>query len=142
PRITMNGVSRPLVEPQRCYIAGDADERGYAVLTTIVAVPIGDPGAVRAACYDEGAYGVYVSPAALYLTELRADTAERRSFTRIHKFALGTLAYEGSAEIPGQVWRGGQADFRMSEHDGDLRVLASEFSWESDDFVDHRLFVL
>ena len=44
--------------------------------------------------------------------------------------------------IDGQVWSGGQADFRMSEHAGDLRLLASEFDTQSDDFVDHRLYVL
>ena len=142
PRITLNGVSRPLVDAQRCYVATDADERGYAVVTTIVAVPIGNPSAVRAVCYDEGAYGVYVSPSAIYLTELRPDFAAQRAFTRIHKFALETLAYEGSGEVPGQVWHGGQADFRMSEHDGDLRMFTSEFDWNSDDVVDHRLFVL
>src|SRR5690606_23906776 len=66
PRITVNGVTRPLVDSQSCYVADEDDERGYAVLTTIVAVPIGNPSAVRTACYDEDAYGVYVSPSALY----------------------------------------------------------------------------
>jgi len=64
--------------------------------------------------------------------------------TRIHKFALnGTSAtYRGSADIDGQVWRGGQADFRMSEYDGDLRVLASDYKQSNVDFVDHLLYVL
>jgi uncharacterized secreted protein with C-terminal beta-propeller domain len=52
------------------------------------------------------------------------------------------LRYRGSVDIEGQLWRGGQADFRMSEHNGDLRVLASLFDWNSEDFVDHKLYVL
>ena len=34
------------------------------------------------------------------------------------------------------------ASFSMSEHKGDLRVLASQFDWNSDDFVDHVLYIL
>lgn len=30
----------------------------------------------------------------------------------------------------------------MSEHNGDLRVLASQFDWNSEDFVDHQLYIL
>jgi len=52
------------------------------------------------------------------------------------------LNYRGSVDIEGQVWRGGQADFRMSEHNGDLRVVASLFDGNSEDFVDHKLYVL
>ncbi|MDX2411109.1 MAG: beta-propeller domain-containing protein, partial [Woeseiaceae bacterium] len=52
------------------------------------------------------------------------------------------VRYRGSADIEGTVWRGGQADFRMSEHQGDLRVLASQFDWTNEDFVDHTLYIL
>ena len=52
------------------------------------------------------------------------------------------MNYDGSADIEGQVWRGGQADFRMSEHNGDLRVLSSKYDFNSTDFVDHLLYVL
>ena len=144
PKIEINGVTRPLVDPEDCYVSSEPEDEGYAVLTSITAVPLADPDAFRTTCYNEDAYGVYVSAAALYLTELRADTALRRSFTRIHKFALGgtSLGYRGSAEIDGQVWRGGQADFRLSERDGDLRAFVSEYDWTSDDFVDHKLYVL
>jgi len=147
PQIESKGMSRPLVDERSCYIARDSGsgEPGSAVITTIIAVPIDDPGAFRTVCYDEQAYGAYVSPTALYLTELRTDSAHRRTSTRIHKFALAgdALAYKGSAEIAGHVWRGGQADFRLSEHEGDLRAFTTEFrDWSSGDFVDHRLYVL
>ena len=143
PDITINGTTRKLVDPDRCYITTD-DEDAYPVLTSITAVPIDNPENFATTCYNEHAYGVYVAESALYLTELTLDTEQARNDTRIHKFALtGTnVEYRGSADIDGTVWRGGQADFRMSEHDGDLRVLASLYDWNDTDFVDHTLYVL
>jgi len=144
PKITINGVTQTLVAPDRCYVTTTDDATGYAVITSITAVPISDPTAFSTTCYNEGAYGVYVSENALYLTELRADIELVRDVTRIHKFALSSTAirYRGSADIDGTVWRGGQADFRMSEYQGDLRVLASQFDWTNEDFVDHQLYIL
>lgn len=144
PRITINGVTEPLVAADRCFVTTDDDSVGYPVITSITAVPINDPTAFTTTCYNEAAYGVYMSETALYLTELRSDIALTRDVTRVHKFALsGTqISYRGSADIDGTVWRGGQADFRMSEHAGDLRVLTSQFDRNSDDFVDHKLYVL
>ena len=63
------------------------------------------------------------------------------AFTSLH-WSGRRLTNRGSADIEGAVWRGGQADFRMSESAGDLRLLASQFDWTSDDFVDHQLYVL
>ncbi len=144
PKITVNGVTDTLVVPDRCYITNAAGVAGYPVITSITAVPIDNPTAFTTTCYNEDAYGAYVSEDAIYFTQIRWQTSLSRTLTRIHKFALSgtSVRYRGSAEIEGQVWRGGQADFRMSEHDGDLRVLASQFDWTNDDFVDHKLYVL
>ena len=143
PKITIAGTTSPLVAPERCYVTTDG-AAGHPVITTITAIPIDDPENFSSTCYNEDAYGVYVSENALYFTEYRADTALSRDTTRIHKFALaGTdVRYRGSADIDGTVWRGGQADFRMSEHDGDLRLIASQWDWSSVDVVDHQLFIL
>jgi len=144
PKITINGETRPLVAPERCYVPTDRDERGYGVITSVTAVPLDNPQAFSTTCYNKDAYGVYVSENALYFTELRPDAAEARYVTRIHKFALqGTqVRYRGSGDIRGTVWRGGQADFRMNEYNGDLRLIASEFDWNNEDFVDHTLYIL
>ncbi len=144
PKITIGGVTRPLVAPENCYVTTDNDGKDTPVLTSITAVPIDDPTNFTTACYNESAYGVYVSESALYFTELRPDAALTRDVTRIHKFALSgtTASYRGSADIVGTVWRGGQKDFRMSEHNGMLRLVASQFDWGSEDFVDHQLYVL
>jgi hypothetical protein len=144
PKITVNGETRDLFAPGHCYITTDDDAVGYPVLTSITAVPIDNPTAFSTTCYNEETYGVYVSENALYFTELRPDIAVSKNTTRIHKFALsGTrVAYRGSADIDGAVWRGGQSDFRMSEYAGDLRILASQFDWTNEDFVDHYLYIL
>lgn len=143
PKITIGGETQLLVTAENCYVTTN-EESPYAVITSVTAIPLDEPANFTTACYNEDAQGVYVSENALYFTQLRSDLTVERDLTRIHKFALsGTnVNYRGSADIDGTVWRGGQADFRMSEHNGDLRVLASQFDWSNDDFVDHQLFVL
>jgi len=144
PRITIDGQTELLVQPENCYVTTNDDTDNNPVLTSITAVPIDDPANFTTACYNESAYGVYVAESSLYFTELRPNTALQRDITRIHKFALtGTvIAYRGSVDIEGTVWQGNQSDFRLSEDNGDLRVLASQFDWTSDDFVDHELYIL
>jgi len=143
PKITIAGETSALFKPENCYVTTN-DTSNYAVITSITAVPINNPTEFTTACYKEKAYGVYVSEQALYLTELRPNTAAQHDITRIHKFSLaGTrIYYRGSSDIEGTVWRGGQADFRMSEQDGDLRLLASQFDRNNEDFVDHQLYIL
>lgn len=144
PKITVNGVTETLVAPERCYIAASDTAAGYPVITSITAIPMDNPTAHSTTCHNQEAYGAYVSPNAIYFTEFRTDNVLSQYNTRIHKFSLAnsSVSYRGSADIDGQVWRGGQSDFRMSEHAGDLRVLASEFDWDNVDRVDHKLFVL
>lgn len=144
PKITVNGVTSTLVAPDRCYIASPDQETGYPVITSITAVPVNNPAAFTTTCYNQDAYGAYVSENAIYFTQFHTQSALSSFDTRIHKFALSTTSvrYRGSAEVEGQVWRGGQADFRMSEHGGDLRILASQFDRNNEDFVDHKLYVL
>jgi hypothetical protein len=144
PKITVNGVTSTLVAPERCFVTNSDTAAGYPVITSITAVPVNDPAAFSTTCYNQEAYGAYVSENAIYFTEFRADEALSRYNTRIHKFALfnTTVSYRGSVDIEGQVWRGGQADFRMSEYAGDLRVFASQFDWTNEDRVDHKLYVL
>ena len=142
PTITINGNTSSLVDPTLCYLPTTAADVGYPVITSITAVPIDNPTNFRTTCYNEEAYGAYVSENAIYFTQIKWDAQE--TSTRIHKFAFSGsgLDYRGSADIDGQVWRGGQADFRMSESGDNLRVLASDYDWTTPDFVDHKLFIL
>lgn len=142
PKITINGNSSSLVDPTRCYLPTTAADVGYPVITSITAVPIDDPTNFRTTCYNEEAYGAYISENAIYFTQIRWDQQE--TSTRIHKFAFtgSDLDYRGSGDVDGQVWRGGQADFRINESGGNLRVFASNYDWTTPDFVDHKLFIL
>lgn len=143
PSITIDGVTQPLVDPENCFISNDDRVPDYPVVTSITAVPIDNPEGFVNTCYNDEVYGVYVSENAIYFPQILGFELPD-VFTRIHKFALSgtSVAYRGSADIEGQVWVGGQQDFRMSEHDGDLRVLSSKFDLSSTDFVDHLLYIL
>jgi hypothetical protein len=143
PTITIDGVTQPLVDPENCYVSNDERVPDYAVITSITAVPIDNPEAFVSTCFNEQVYGVYVSETAIYFPQVLGFQLPD-VFTRIHKFSLnGTaVSYSGSADIEGQVWAGGQRDFRLSEHDGDLRVLSSVYLQDNTDFVDHRLYIL
>lgn len=143
PEITVDGVTRQLVDPDRCFITNDeSDPIGYPVITSITAIPINNPSGFETTCYNEDAYGTYMSENAVYLTQSRYDMD--RASTRVHKFALtgGAPAYVGSGEVDGVVWTGGQADFRLNEHEGNLRLLTSTFDGSAADFVDHQLYIL
>jgi hypothetical protein len=143
PTITIDGVTQPLIDPQSCYLSNDERIPDYAVVTSITAVPIDDPEGFVNTCYNADVYGAYVSESAIYFPQILGYQLPD-VYTRIHKFSLDAtaVAYAGSADIEGQVWRGGQADFRMSEHDGDLRVLSSRYQPNNEDFVDHLLYIL
>lgn len=139
PKITVNGEVRSLVTPENCYVPSE-EAAAYPVITSITAIPVADPAGFTTTCYNDDAYGVYVSAEAVYV----AQSWSEGQATRIHKFALqgGVPAYAGSADVDGIVWTGGQADFRLHEKDGDLRVFASRFDGSAPDFVDHLLYVL
>ena len=144
PRITIDGVVRPLVDPENCFVSNDDRISPYPVVTSVTAVPIDNPEGFVNTCYNDDVYGMYMSENAIYFPQVLGYLLPDDVETRIHKFSLAgtSINYRGSADIDGQVWRGGQADFRMSEHNGDLRVLASDYQQSSTDFVDHLLYIL
>ena len=146
PRMEVDGVADPLVDANDCYLPTEATETGYPVLTTVTVIPLDAPDQHESICYSDDAYGAYVSPEALYLTQLRWESTPQgdQTGTRIHKFGFtaGAVRYAGSGDVEGMLWSGGQADFRANEYNGDLRVLTSEFVHGGEDSVDHHLFVL
>lgn len=143
PKMRIDGEEVDLVAPERCFITTEAaDVVGYPVLTTITAISISDPDVRETLCYNEAAYGVYVSAQSVYLTQYRWDPESAIDTTRIHKFALSGLSYRGSGDVDGLVWTGGQSDFRMSEHEGRLRVVSTQYTFDEGDWVDHLVHVL
>jgi hypothetical protein len=143
PQITLDGRTRPLVNPLRCFVTNDERHEGYPVLTTITMISIRNPRDFASTCYGEEASGAYASQTALYLAQPKMTSAGA-PLTRIHKFSLTGVVpdYAGSAEVAGQLWSRGQSDFRMSEAQGLLRILTTEWTVDPADGVDHRLFIL
>ena len=143
PTITIDGVTQTLVDPAKCLLSNDEQIADYPVITSVTAVPIDNPGGFVNTCYNADVYGAYVSESAIYFPQI-VGYRFPDVWTRIHKFSLSgtSVTYAGSGDIEGQVWRGGQADFRMSEQNGDLRVLSSKYQPNNQDFVDHLLYVL
>ena len=148
PGITIDGATRPLVDPLRCYVTADNSDSSSATLTSITVFSLSSPASPVTTCYNEDAYGVHVSGQSVYLAQYRnvagptVSTATQR--TRIHRFELGAAAplYRGSAEVEGVVWLGGQADFRLSESGGVLRLMTTQYMNDPADNQDHQLYIL
>jgi uncharacterized secreted protein with C-terminal beta-propeller domain len=144
PTLTVNGASRPLFSPKDCLISREDKDRRYAypVLTSVTAIDLAAPNTAKSMCFNEDSSGIYVSQQALYLSQYRFS--DKGADTRIHKFKLssGKPEYRGSADIDGQLWGPGQADFRISERNDLLRIVTTIFTGDSEDRQDHQLTIL
>jgi len=143
PHVSAKGRASALVSARRCYVTNDDAHHGYPVITSITSFSLRAPNKFASVCYNDAADGVYVSPTALYVSQ-PASSFSTRQATRIHRFALAgaTPNYTGSVEVPGNMWMGGQRDFRISEAAGLLRVMTTEYTPDPADFIEHRLFIL
>lgn len=114
---------------------------GYPTMTVLLAVDVANQSVVNSACYLESTSGVYVSKNAIYLIQQEGWSDNSTSF--IHKFNLDSdLSYSGSGKVDGHLTGRGQADFRISEYNGYVRVVTSEWTGDATDSRDHRLTIL
>lgn len=114
---------------------------GYPTMTVLLAVDVTNQLIVNSTCYLESTSGVYVSQNAIYLIQQEGWGDNSTSY--IHKFNLDSdLSYSGSGKVEGHVTGRGQADFRISEYGGYVRVVTSEFTGDVKDSRDHRLTIL
>ena len=137
PRIRVDGaMAQPLVSETDCYVQ-PANASPAVELTTITAFDLSAPGMVHSSrCFAGGVEALYVSPRHVYLASSRYDWGGGDAQlaivapavrTDIHKFSLqGTqVSYRGSGDVPGHLgWDTEKKPHRMSEHNGDLRVLS------------------
>ena len=144
PRIRVDGaVAQPLVSETDCYVQA-ANASPFVQLTTITAFDLSAPGMSHSSrCFAGGVEALYMSPQHVYLASSRyywsggdAQIAivAPAARTDIHKFALqGTqISYRGSGDVAGHLgWDTEKKPHRMSEHNGDLRVLSftGETGW-------------
>ncbi|MDA8781979.1 beta-propeller domain-containing protein [Porticoccaceae bacterium] len=146
PKLTINGEVSDLLVASDCLVT-DRDnviapaEAGYPIMTLLVAIDLAEQTVANAACYLEPTSGVYVSENAIYLAQ--EDYAEAGSRTIVHSFNLSQeLEYMGSGAVAGQLTHSGNRDFRINEHSGYLRLVTTEYTNNSEDWIDHRLSVL
>ena len=146
PQVTRgNAAPEPLLAETDCLLQLGNASAGIEI-TSITVFDLGSAGAPRTSrCFVGGSEALYMSPTGLYLATTR-DAYNRaqpvpvfssQASTDIHKFAIRTNAmaaidYRGSAEVSGHLgWDMQKTSYRMSEHNGDLRVLtfSGETGW-------------
>jgi hypothetical protein len=132
------GASQPLVQETQCYSQPGNTSRSL-VVTTITAIDLGAANfAASSKCFLGGTEAVYATPTSVYLATSRwpepsQDAGGRWVFngdsqlrTDLHKFAIdGTaITYRASGAVTGHLgWDREKSPYRLSEHQGDLRVI-------------------
>ncbi|MDP1900741.1 MAG: beta-propeller domain-containing protein [Rubrivivax sp.] len=136
PRQRINGgAAQPLLADTDCWV--QTGNGSVAVqITTITVFDLGSPTLAHASrCFIGGAEALYMTAQSLYLATTRTPYEPMVANwiyppdikTDLHKFALasGGVAYRASGEVPGHLgWDFEQKSFRLSEWNGDLRVLS------------------
>ena len=143
PRLRRNGgTSVPLVADTDCYVQ-TANASQALQFTTITVFDLRSPTLPASSrCFVGGSEALYMSPANLYVATTRWDypidvvalVYPGSIKTDIHKFALagGAVSYRGSGQVEGHLgWDPEKKSYRLSEHNGDLRVLSfsGEVGW-------------
>jgi len=111
-----------------------------STLTTFLAISAETGEVLRAACTFEPVSGIYMGSSFIALTHVRWDLEQRG--TLVHLMARDSFDYLGSELIDGDLYSGGNADFRISESGGVLRLVTTEWAGDPEDAFTHRLFTL
>ena len=111
-----------------------------STLTTFLAISAETGEVLRAACTFEPVSGIYMGSSFIALTHVRWDLEQRG--TLVHLMARDSFDYLGSELIDGDLYSGGNADFRISESGGVLRLVTTEWTGDPEDAFTHRLFTL
>lgn len=151
PNIVIDGAIRPLVAVEDCLIVDTEHplspvSNGVPTMTVLVAINLVDRQVARARCYLEPTNGIYVSENAIYLSQIDYSEApaEPSSRTLVHRFELSPdMPYQGSGAADGALHLSGSNDFRISEHEGYLRLMTSQVNPDNaDDNIEHTLTIL
>lgn len=136
PRISVNGGPRqPMLADTDCWLQKENASHQVA-LTTLTAIDLGSPTWARSTrCFAGGSEALYMSSASLYVATSRNEvqTLQNRTVfapetnTDLHKFGVdgARFSYRGSGLVKGHLgWDRNRTPYRLSEHNGDLRVLS------------------
>ena len=136
------GAAQPLLPETDCYVQAKNASLGLEVTAVTVFNLQSSTGQRASRCFIGGVEALYMSNTTLYLATTRYNydaSAPNIRFapqtsTDIHKFALSGLVidYRGSGTVDGHLgWDWEKRSYRMSEWNGDLRVLTftGETGW-------------
>ena len=140
PTVQIDGnPAEPLLSDADCYVQASSATLQVQI-TSITAFDLSSPTLQRnSRCFVGGAEALYMSPTNVYLTSSRYYSFDSSTgalanvvfksgtTTDIHKFGLlgQTISYKGSGAVPGHLgWNKDKLAYRMSEYQGDLRVLS------------------
>lgn len=144
PTITVNKAAAQALLPETdCYVQ-PANASVNLELTTITMFDLASPNLTRSSkCFVGGSEALYMSQGSAYLASTRFGYGpdggrgivySAQTSTDVHKFSLTSFGidYRGSGNITGHLgWDMERKSYRMSEYNGDLRVLTftGETGW-------------
>ena len=113
---------------------------GDSTITTMLTVSANSGEILRSACTSEPVTGVYMGETYVALTHVRWDLEE--GGTMVHLLDRDSFDYMGSEKVEGDLYSGGNADFRISESSGALRLVTTQWTGDPEDSFRHRLYVV
>ncbi|MEC7095033.1 MAG: beta-propeller domain-containing protein [Pseudomonadota bacterium] len=113
---------------------------GDSTITTMLTVSASSGEILRSACTLEPVTGVYMGDTYVALTHVRWDLEE--GGTMVHLLDRDSFDYIGSEKVEGDLYSGGNADFRISESSGALRLVTTQWTGDPEDSFRHRLYVV
>ena len=113
---------------------------GDSTITTLLTVSANSGEILRSACTSEPVTGVYMGETYVALTHVRWDLEE--GGTMVHLLDRDSFDYMGSERVEGDLYSGGNADFRISESSGAVRLVTTQWTGDPEDSFRHRLYVV
>ena len=113
---------------------------GDSTITTMLTVSANSGEILRSACTSEPVTGVYMGETYVALTHVRWDLEE--GGTMVHLLDRDSFDYMGSEKVEGDLYSGGNADFRISESSGAVRLVTTQWTGDPEDSLRHRLYVV
>ena len=113
---------------------------GDSTLTTMLTVSASSGEILRSACTSEPVTGVYMGETYVAFTHVRWDLEE--GGTMVHLLDRDSFDYMGSEKVEGDLYSGGNADFRISESSGAVRLVTTQWTGDPEDSFRHRLYVV
>lgn len=111
-----------------------------SIVTSILAFSVNTGEIVRSACALEPIDGVYVGSDYLALSLVR--WGQDSQHTLLHLLSRDDFSYLGSEVLPGTLYSGGNADFRINEHEAVVRLVTTEWTDDPEDSLQHIIYTL